>query len=126
MTFTPEQMNKARSAKSADELLEMAKASGIAMSAEEAAKYFAALHGEGELSDSELASVAGGGKYEPQEYDVQAGSQPDCESYCRSRSDLSYPTLPTYHEMCGKCIHFVYYAGDLYADTWGKCRREFD
>ena len=60
MTFTPEQMNKAKSAKSAEELLEMAKAEGVAMTADEAAKYFADLHTEGELNEDELATIAGG------------------------------------------------------------------
>ena len=62
MTFTPEQMNKAKSAKSAEELLEMAKAEGVEMTADEAAKYFADLHTEGELNEDELATIAGGKK----------------------------------------------------------------
>ena len=69
MNFTNEQMNKAKTAKTAEELLEMAKESGIAMTEEEAEKYFAELNKEGELNDSELASVAGGkGRPDPKYY----------------------------------------------------------
>ena len=65
MTFTNEQMTKAKQAKSAEELLAMAKESGISITADEAAKYFAELHKEGELTDDELDAVAGGDKDTP-------------------------------------------------------------
>ena len=74
MTFTSEQMNKARAAKSAEELLAMAKASGIEMTADEAAKHFAELHKEGELSDDELDAVAGGDKGDPDPHDTWYGT----------------------------------------------------
>ena len=48
-------------AKSAEDLVALAKENGIEMTAEEAAKYFADFHKEGELSDEELSNVAGGG-----------------------------------------------------------------
>ena len=67
MQYTPEQLTKAKQAKSAEELLAMAKASGIAMSADESAKYFAELNKHGELSDDELNSVAGGKDEEEEE-----------------------------------------------------------
>ena len=60
MKFTEEQIKKAKSAKSAEELLALAKENGIALTEEEAAKYFADLHREGELSDDELDNVSGG------------------------------------------------------------------
>ena len=67
MKFTDEMLEKAKTAKSAEELLEMAKAENIEISAEEAAKAFAELNKTGELSDEELDNVAGGcGRdYEP-------------------------------------------------------------
>ena len=67
MKFTDEMLEKAKTAKSAEELLEMAKAENIEISAEEAAKAFAELNKTGELSDDELDNVAGGcGRdYEP-------------------------------------------------------------
>ena len=60
MNFTPEQITKAKAAKSAEELIALAKENGIALTEEEAAKYFADLHKEGELADEELDNVAGG------------------------------------------------------------------
>ncbi len=60
--FTPEMIEKAKAAKSAEELLEVAKAGGIEMTADEAKTYFAQLTPKsGELDDDELDAVAGGG-----------------------------------------------------------------
>ena len=61
MKFSNEMIEKAKKAKSAEELLAMAKAENIEISAEEAAKAFAELNKTGELSDEELDNVAGGG-----------------------------------------------------------------
>ena len=55
MNISKELLEKAKTAKSAEELLEMAKAENIELSAEQAAKAFAELHKAGELSDEELA-----------------------------------------------------------------------
>lgn len=60
MSFTKELLEKAKTAKTAEELLAMAKAEKIEMTAEEAARYFAELHKTGELSDDELDNVSGG------------------------------------------------------------------
>lgn len=60
MNFTAEQMNKAKQAKTAEELLAFAKESGISLAEEEAKKYFADMHHEGEIAEEELANVAGG------------------------------------------------------------------
>lgn len=68
MEFTKEMMKKAKAAKSAAELLEMAKAEGVEMTAEEAEVRFAELNKNGELADEELDNVSGGGcdkKYSP-------------------------------------------------------------
>ena len=56
-----------KTAKSAEELLELAKAENIELSAEQAAKAFAEMNKTGELSDEELDNVSGGcGRdYEP-------------------------------------------------------------
>ena len=59
--LTPEMIEKAKAAKSAEELLELAKANGVEMTADEAATYFAQLNPtSGELSDDDLDAVAGG------------------------------------------------------------------
>ena len=67
MKISKELLEKAKTAKSAEELLELAKAENIELSAEQAAKAFAELNRTGELSDEELDNVAGGcGRdYEP-------------------------------------------------------------
>ena len=60
MKFTDEILEKAKTAKSAEELLAMAKAENIELTEEEAAKAFVELNKTGELSDEELDNVAGG------------------------------------------------------------------
>lgn len=57
-----ELIEKAKQAKSAEELLAIAKENGIEATEEEAKQYFAQLHpATGELSDNELDNVSGGG-----------------------------------------------------------------
>ena len=72
--LTPEMIEKARTAKSAEELLELAKANNVELTADEAATYFAQLGSKsGELSDDDLDAVAGGGgclEYEPDPWQV--------------------------------------------------------
>ena len=59
--FNAEMIEKAKVAKTAEELYEIAKANGVEMSADEAATYFAQLNPKsGELNDDDLDSVAGG------------------------------------------------------------------
>ena len=60
-------MEKAKTAKTAEELLELAKAENIELTEEQAKEYFATIHASGELSDEELDNVSGGcGRdYEP-------------------------------------------------------------
>ena len=60
--ISPNLIEKAKTAKSAEELLEIAKANGVEMTEDEAATYFAQLNPKsGELSDDDLDNVAGGG-----------------------------------------------------------------
>ena len=60
MNISKELIEKAKTAKTAEELLEMAKEESIEMSAEQAAEYFVTIHASGELSDEELDNVSGG------------------------------------------------------------------
>ena len=61
-TFAPELIEKAKALNTVEELLALAKESGIEMTQQEATGYFAQLHPvSGELSDDELDDVAGGG-----------------------------------------------------------------
>ena len=57
----PEMIEKAKEAKSAEELLELAKENNVEMTADEAKTYFAQLGPKsGELDDDDLDAVAGG------------------------------------------------------------------
>ena len=59
--LTPELIEKAKAAGSAEELLALAKENGVEMTAAEAAAYFAQLNPKnGELSDDDLDAVSGG------------------------------------------------------------------
>lgn len=59
-----ELIEKARAAKTPEELMTLAKENGTELTEAEAASYFAQLHPKtGELSDEELDNVAGGGCY---------------------------------------------------------------
>ena len=61
MNFTPELVEKAKAAQTAEELLSLAKAAGVEMTAAEAAAYFAQLNPKsGELDDDDRDNVAGG------------------------------------------------------------------
>ena len=59
--LTPEMIEKAKAAKSAEELLDLAKENNVEMTADEAKTYFAQLNPKsGELNDDDLDAVAGG------------------------------------------------------------------
>ncbi|MGN1103609.1 MAG: hypothetical protein ACI4QI_01915 [Candidatus Coproplasma sp.] len=71
MNISKELIQKAKTAKTAEELFELARAEGVELSQEEAAKHFAELNKTGELSDDELNNVAGGcGEPDPPKYAV--------------------------------------------------------
>ena len=59
--LTPEMIEKAKAARSAEELLALAKENNVEMTEDEAATYFAQLNPKsGELDDDDLDAVAGG------------------------------------------------------------------
>ena len=60
MKYSKELIEKAKTAKTAEELLAMAKAESVELTEEQAEKAFAELNKTGELSDEELDNVAGG------------------------------------------------------------------
>ncbi len=63
MELNDKLLEKAKNAKSAEELVTLAKENGIELTAEEAKTYFAKLNAKaGELADDELGDVAGGKK----------------------------------------------------------------
>jgi len=59
--FTHEQIEKAKAVSSPEELLALAKESGLELGEEQAKACFEKLNKSGELSDNELSGVAGGG-----------------------------------------------------------------
>ena len=60
--FTPELIEKAKSAKTPEELMALAKENGVELTEESAKAYFEQLNPKtGELADEELNNVAGGG-----------------------------------------------------------------
>ena len=58
--FTPELLREAKTAKSAEDLLALAKENNVEMTEEEAKTYFEQLNANGAVSDDELDAVAGG------------------------------------------------------------------
>ena len=68
--FNEEMIKKIRGLGSPEELIELGKENGFAISKETAEKYFNSLHGSGEISDEELENTAGGcgGGYSPSIY----------------------------------------------------------
>ena len=60
MDISNEMLQKAKTASSAEELMQMAAEEGIKLTAEEAGQYFDLLHTSRALSDDELENVAGG------------------------------------------------------------------
>ena len=59
--LTPELIAKAKATKSAQELLELAKANNVDLTETEAKTYWAQLSANGTVSDEELDAVVGGG-----------------------------------------------------------------
>ena len=58
--ITPELIAKAKTAKSTDELLALAKENGVELTEEEAKTYFEQIGASGEVSDDDLDAVSGG------------------------------------------------------------------
>ena len=114
MKFTVEQTKKAKTAKSAEELFALAKENGIEMTEEEAAKYFAKLHKEGELADEELDNVAGGGCGDPTMYGTHFDWVPVCDGDFKFAANRSNDSV-----ICGNCYYFQ---GQYHG--YGACMRE--
>lgn len=73
MKLNNEIIEKARTAETVDELAELARANGMALTEQEARSYFEQLHPTmGELSDDELDNVAGGGGCDNKDNDQQS------------------------------------------------------
>ena len=107
--LNPEMIEKAKAAKSAEELLEIAKANGVEMTADEAKSYFAQLNPKsGELDDDDLDSVAGGAcaEREPLPYGkkVRVTSGQTCEKCGTNVGVYSVAELYCYDKVvCESC-----------------------
>lgn len=99
--FTTELIAKAKAAKSAEELLELAKANNVELTAEEAKTCFEQLHTNAAISDDELEAVAGGGICEFFEDFFQTRNRPSESScpYCGDKPNITSlpykPDIPT-------------------------------
>lgn len=61
---TPELIEKAKTAKNAEELFALAKENNVEMTEQEAETYFAQLNASGAVADEELDAVAGGALFD--------------------------------------------------------------
>ena len=94
-----ELITKAKAAKSVEELLELAKASNVELSDEQAKEYFAKLNPtKGELSDDELDAVAGGGCGES-----KTKYCPNCNSELRMISEGTGNFSMKFYYLCDSC-----------------------
>ena len=105
MNISNELLEKAKKAKSAEELLEVAKSENIEFSPEQADKVYAELHKSGEISDEELDNVAGGCEH----------TYHDACPACGNRS-FSYYGESSVHCSNPKCGQWYYNSKYKYMD----------
>ncbi len=107
MNLNDGMLEKAKNAKSAEELFKLAKENGIELTNEEAKTYFAKLNAkEGELADDELGNVAGGrkcGTIYKDGWPVVVGSFNSCDLYKRNPDSIDILGNST---LCDTCTHF--------------------
>ncbi len=116
MKISSELIAKAKQAKSAEELIALAKQSGTELTEEGAKIYFDQLHKGGELSDEELDNVTGGcGDDEPTDRRRKVSpTDCDCKYYACGICEQSatHCGCRAVHEAtCGTCLH-IRYKGD--------------
>ena len=103
--LTPELIEKAKNAKSAEELLALAKENDVEITEEEAKIYFDQLNSNGSVSDEELDAVAGGGLFCPS--DEEDSSEKEEKPNLHPCPICGNPSLPAANAMrrCKKCAH---------------------
>ena len=122
--MSKENIEKAKEAKSVEELLALAKENDYPLTEEEAQNYFNQFHATGELSDDELDQVGGGcggsGEYTPDGY-LKITGHDLCSRYiCKScgRPSISSEHLcidgKTYGNFCINCSESVWDSGNNY------------
>ena len=106
--FNPEMIEKAKAAKTAEELLALAKENNVEMTADEAATYFAQLNPKsGEISDDDLDSVAGGAC---QGEGANRRKARLIEGACQKCGSIDVEIILAYdivHVECSKCGHDI-------------------
>ena len=88
--LTPELIEKAKTAKSAEELLELAKANDVEITEDMAKIYFDQLNSSSVLSDEELDAVSG-------------GEDKDCNFFKKSEDTPTKPIFVKCHN-CGRDV----------------------
>ena len=116
--LTPELIAKAKLAKSAEELIALAKENGAEITAEEANTYFAKINKSGELSDDELDQVAGGCGEDERKYWKDYPIYERWET-CEHYSDLYNGKG---NGTCDTCRYYGY-IGDEFNTGWPVCQR---
>ena len=102
--LTPELIEKAKTAKSVEELLKLADGNGIELTEEEAKTYFAQLNANAAVSDDELDAVAGGGSCPggDDEEDDESDSGEKKPKICKNCGRPVYSGM-----ICHYCSHIV-------------------
>jgi len=120
--LTSEMIEKAKAAKSAEELIALAKDNGVEMTADEAATYFAQLNPKsGELDDDDLDAVAGGACADSNDNanpavgvgdTVQVTSGETCSSCGNNIGIVSKKCRGGYYIKCKECKQQICALGD--------------
>jgi hypothetical protein len=104
--YTPDLIVKAKAAKSAEELFELAKANGMEITKEDARTYFDQLNATGVVSDDELDVVAGGDGLscpsDGEEDGSSSGANKTTCLHCQGPVSRNFTKCP----WCGKTVVF--------------------
>ena len=126
MNFNAEIIEKAKTVKSAEELLELAKASNVEMTADEADTYFAQLNPKsGELDDDDLDAVAGGacGYASDGRRIVDMGGRCHTSFECKNGCGLNVDMGTEKCRICGaewrcyNCVSVSFEGGKMYCNN---------
>jgi hypothetical protein len=102
--LTPELIEKAKNAKSAAELLALAKENNVEITEDMAKTYFAQLNAIGSVSDEELDAVAGGGLFCPSDEEDSSEKEEKPARWCPFCGGVGVPGANLVYR-CKKCAH---------------------
>ncbi len=108
--ITPELLEKAKQAKSPEELIAIAKENGTELTEESANAYFEQFHKTGELADDELDNVAGGACY-AKDGRMVVSALNYCRGFICKRCDCG---LSSHEAVCIRCRCEAYCHGCKY------------